>query len=502
DIFNSTILSDEYYVFPVDASSAMCLDVLQADSSDIGGVRFHDFTTHEQQQLLQYQQHPDSPSSTHEYGSRSPSGSSDSGKQYKPQYTAELEVLCRICGDRASGFHYGVHSCEGCKGFFRRTLKKQLVYKPCQAGSRCKIDTGTRNKCQYCRYQRCLFAGMSQDAVRFGRMPKVEREKLLADREELNCTSSRRIVELRSLTDLIKAAFRDTFNSTIFFKHQQPQHKHQPHQHHHQHQQTHQHQHHQPAYTFSQMNLSGAATPFYISSQLLSPASQSTPSSPTGAVNENIPAEPVEVLDTLTTDQFFSRGVFGRFQELALPVMEGSVRFAKKIPGFTSLAMRDQIMLMKRNGFMVVHLALHSVITPSFVQMDTLAGSLRIRRNSFYICEQMAWLLGHAMVVMDKVQAFSLTTGEMALFSAVLLTQDCLGLSAPQNVEDLQANLIEALRLELKHNHPKDKATSFDPTPDFCHVMPLLKEIFDLDNPQTSAASSSSSPSSLSTSSL
>lgn len=57
-------------------------------------------------------------------------------------------------------------------------------------------------------------------AVRFGRMPKVEREKLLADREELTSTSSRRIVELRTLTDLIKAAFRDTFSNTVFFSHQ------------------------------------------------------------------------------------------------------------------------------------------------------------------------------------------------------------------------------------------------------------------------------------------
>lgn len=26
------------------------------------------------------------------------------------------EELCRICGDRASGYHYNALSCEGCKG--------------------------------------------------------------------------------------------------------------------------------------------------------------------------------------------------------------------------------------------------------------------------------------------------------------------------------------------------------------------------------------------------
>lgn len=72
--------------------------------------------------------------------------------------------LCAICGDRASGKHYGVYSCEGCKGFFKRTVRKDLTY-ACREERHCIIDKRQRNRCQYCRYQKCLACGMKREAV-------------------------------------------------------------------------------------------------------------------------------------------------------------------------------------------------------------------------------------------------------------------------------------------------------------------------------------------------
>lgn len=82
--------------------------------------------------------------------------------------------LCSICGDRASGKHYGVYSCEGCKGFFKRTVRKDLTY-ACREERRCVVDKRQRNRCQYCRYQKCLACGMKREAVQEERQRAKDR---------------------------------------------------------------------------------------------------------------------------------------------------------------------------------------------------------------------------------------------------------------------------------------------------------------------------------------
>ncbi|KAF3834199.1 hypothetical protein F7725_025403, partial [Dissostichus mawsoni] len=101
-----------------------------------------------------------------------------SSPQLSPQSPGPMlsqKRLCAICGDRSSGKHYGVYSCEGCKGFFKRTVRKDLSY-TCRDCKDCLVDKRQRNRCQYCRYQKCLAMGMKREAVQEERQRNRERE--------------------------------------------------------------------------------------------------------------------------------------------------------------------------------------------------------------------------------------------------------------------------------------------------------------------------------------
>ncbi|XP_050728608.1 probable nuclear hormone receptor HR38 isoform X4 [Eriocheir sinensis] len=82
--------------------------------------------------------------------------------EQKPQSPAQL---CAVCGDTAACQHYGVRTCEGCKGFFKRTVQKNAKY-VCLADKNCPVDKRRRNRCQFCRFQKCLVVGMVKEVVR------------------------------------------------------------------------------------------------------------------------------------------------------------------------------------------------------------------------------------------------------------------------------------------------------------------------------------------------
>ncbi|KAL1493440.1 hypothetical protein ABEB36_011492 [Hypothenemus hampei] len=84
--------------------------------------------------------------------------------------------LCVVCGDRASGRHYGAISCEGCKGFFKRSIRKQLGYQ-CRGTKNCEVTKHHRNRCQYCRLQKCLACGMRSDSVQHERKPIIDKKE-------------------------------------------------------------------------------------------------------------------------------------------------------------------------------------------------------------------------------------------------------------------------------------------------------------------------------------
>ena len=50
------------------------------------------------------------------------------------------------------------------QGFFKRTVRKNLNYS-CRDDRNCTIDKRQRNRCQFCRYQKCVAAGMKKEAV-------------------------------------------------------------------------------------------------------------------------------------------------------------------------------------------------------------------------------------------------------------------------------------------------------------------------------------------------
>ncbi|XP_041046812.1 peroxisome proliferator-activated receptor gamma isoform X1 [Carcharodon carcharias] len=319
-----------------------------------------------------------------------------------------LSIECRVCGDKASGFHYGVHACEGCKGFFRRTIRLKLMYDKCDLN--CRIQKKNRNKCQYCRFQKCLAVGMSHNAIRFGRMPQAEKEKLLAeissDADHLNPESA----DLRALAKHMFESYNKSFPIT------------------------------KAKSRAIMAGKTGDISPFVI---------YDMNSLKAGEERIKFKQTPLQEQNTEVEIRIFQRCQF-RSVEAVREITE----FAKSIPGFINLDLNDQVTLLKYGVHEVIFCMLASLMNKDGLLIAAGQGFmtrefLKSLRKPF--CDIMEPKFEFAM----KFNGLGLNDCDIAIFIAVvILSGDRPGLLNVKPIEDLQDSILQALALQLKINHP------------------------------------------------
>ncbi|XP_013406710.1 thyroid hormone receptor beta-A [Lingula anatina] len=315
------------------------------------------------------------------------------GTPYIPSYMdlTNGPEPCVVCSDAATGYHYRCMTCEGCKGFFRRTIQKNLKYH-CKWNNNCIIDKTTRNQCQECRFRKCLTVGMATDLV-LNEKQRVAKRKLIEENRE-----RRRMEQMRlklkqehcmhdSMTEDDKMLVQDIV----------------------------------AAYEQTSVNVTK---------------------------NYTIPrCEDEEKLDRTNPE------VWQQLAEIMTPSIVKVVEFAKQVPGFVNLNVDDQILLLKSCCMEIMCLRAACRYNPDDQTLTLQSGltlnKAQMRGGGFGLLVEpiFEFAMSLAKLKLDKT--------EIALLAAVLLMQsDRTGLKEPESVEKLQDAVLGAYKRYIAERRP------------------------------------------------
>uniref|UniRef100_A0A3B3SCL2 Thyroid hormone receptor beta n=1 Tax=Paramormyrops kingsleyae TaxID=1676925 RepID=A0A3B3SCL2_9TELE len=335
-------------------------------------------------------------------------------KGYIPSYL-DKDELCVVCGDKATGYHYRCITCEGCKGFFRRTIQKNLnpTY-ACKYEGKCVIDKVTRNQCQECRFKKCITVGMATDLVldegkRLAKRKLIEENRERRRREELQKTVWEKPEPTQEEWELIRVV------------------------------------------TEAHMTTNAQGNHWKQKRKFLS-AVGVTESKP-----EDIGQAPVL---NASEGSKVDIEAFSQFTKIITPAITRVVDFAKKLPMFCELPCEDQIILLKGCCMEIMSLRAAVRYDPESETL-TLNGEMAVTRGQLKN--------GGLGVVSDAIfdlgvslSSFSLDDSEVALLQAViLLSSDRPGLTSVERIERCQEEFL--LAFEHYINYRKHKVAHFWP---------------------------------------
>uniref|UniRef100_A0A671NZ51 Thyroid hormone receptor alpha-A n=1 Tax=Sinocyclocheilus anshuiensis TaxID=1608454 RepID=A0A671NZ51_9TELE len=323
---------------------------------------------------------------------------------YVPSYL-EKDEPCVVCGDKATGYHYRCITCEGCKGFFRRTIQKNLHPSySCKYDSCCIIDKITRNQCQLCRFKKCISVGMAIDLV---------------------LDDSKRVAKRRLIEENRERKKKEEIVKTL---------------------------HNRPEPTVSEWELIRMVTEAHRHTNAQGPHWKQKRK----FLPEDIGQSPAPTSDNDKVDL----EAFSEFTKIITPAITRVVDFAKKLPMFSELPCEDQIILLKGCCMEIMSLRAAVRYDPESETL-TLSGEMAVSREQ--LKNGGLGVVSDAIFDLGKsLSQFNLDDSEVALLQAVLLmSSDRSGLTCVEKIEKCQEMYL--LAFEHYINHRKHNISHFWP---------------------------------------
>jgi len=369
---------------------------------------------------------------------------------------------CSVCGGTASGLHYGVNSCEACKGFFRRFLLRSEEYK-CVKGGNCEIINRNRGNCAGCRLKKCLLLGMAKEKSKLGRYTLAKRTETILEVNKLEGKDSFQSFQVNAsnLLSVKKSEEEKDPNAQCGMISRKM------------------------SENLEDIVLESAITDTVIA-VLITKIRELKPFGLDVETEEEIQEalkkhhevymNKVELYGTMKAipkEEFFKvyadhgidlddRMMFLKGCEPHLDRIVGKYcEFAKNLPYFLFLSTEDQSNLLKvsrSDWFMVVMHKGYSREYNTFIGYDGKPRHFEESVDKFFTRK----LLVHMCKIYTKIQDLNLCDEEVALLGAlVILSPDRCVLENPALVEEMQLNVAECLKREFKKRHPADGSRRF-----------------------------------------
>ncbi|XP_073969906.1 ecdysone receptor isoform X3 [Rhodnius prolixus] len=378
--------------------------------------------------------------------------SCDGSKKKKGTSARQQEELCLVCGDRASGYHYNALTCEGCKGFFRRSITKNAVYQ-CKYGNNCEIDMYMRRKCQECRLKKCLNVGMRPECVvpEYQCAVKRKEKKLQKDKDKPVSTTNGSPEAIKSESEPIRVSFSSSLISLLKESQTLPP---------------------REGEMASKVPVNGVKP--------VSPEQEELIHRLVYFQNEYEHPSEEEVRKIMTLqnagndDEEQSDLRFRHITEITILTVQLIVEFAKRLPGFDKLLREDQIALLKACSSEVMMLRMAR-------RYDAQSDSILFANNQPYTRDSYS-MAGMGDVVEDLLrfcrQMFNMKVdnAEYALLTAIVIFSERPSLIEGWKVEKIQEIYLEALKSYVD-NRPKPRPPTI-----FAKLLSVLTELRTLGN--------------------